>query len=350
MCTTNVYSYVYPDGRKETSRRPNLCPESRRGVPCSGNIVFQHPTSYVPTSTVSSPYLPPQGQFPPTPSYTPRSTTPNFRSGDESDRGYRSGSATRSRRHSGAVYVNGQKVYDLERGQSTSPRRSSGRERIVLIDNPPTARTPPKTYATPLTAPPSPSFPTSPRRNSLHRRPVIVDERLRAERPRVEIEIVDPASRRNSHSRHASTSSHDSRRSHDEDEAAARRRRRERKQKEEEAAAERRQALRNTKLRDRIAKANAEILNRPAVPMPPAPRRASDGRPAVLAPRASDLVEAVRGLNIEERPGRCRAQVVEDEAQRQRLMERMMPQRRATVGPGSRRHRVLYDDGMYRWE
>jgi hypothetical protein len=39
-----------------------------------------------------------------------------------------------------------------------------------------------------------------------------------------------------------------------------------------------------------------------------------------------------------------------DEAMRQRLRERQMPKRRFTVGPGHRRHRVLYDDGVYRWE
>jgi hypothetical protein len=33
-----------------------------------------------------------------------------------------------------------------------------------------------------------------------------------------------------------------------------------------------------------------------------------------------------------------------------RLRERLMPRRRATVGSGTRRHPVLYDDGLYRWE
>jgi hypothetical protein len=38
----------------------------------------------------------------------------------------------------------------------------------------------------------------------------------------------------------------------------------------------------------------------------------------------------------------------EEEALKQRLRERQMP--RFSVGTGYRRHRVLYDDGMYRWE
>lgn len=39
-----------------------------------------------------------------------------------------------------------------------------------------------------------------------------------------------------------------------------------------------------------------------------------------------------------------------EEAHRLKVRESMVPRRRATVGPGSRRHRILYDDGLYRWE
>lgn len=45
-----------------------------------------------------------------------------------------------------------------------------------------------------------------------------------------------------------------------------------------------------------------------------------------------------------------RLEASEAEAMRQRLRERQMPRRRFSVGPGGRRHRVLYDDGVYRWE
>lgn len=40
----------------------------------------------------------------------------------------------------------------------------------------------------------------------------------------------------------------------------------------------------------------------------------------------------------------------QEEAVLKRLRERQMPKRRFSVGPGGRRHRVLYDDGVYRWE
>jgi hypothetical protein len=47
---------------------------------------------------------------------------------------------------------------------------------------------------------------------------------------------------------------------------------------------------------------------------------------------------------------KARLEKAEEEAMRQRLRERQLPRRRFTVGPGHRRHRVLYDDGVYRWE
>jgi len=40
----------------------------------------------------------------------------------------------------------------------------------------------------------------------------------------------------------------------------------------------------------------------------------------------------------------------EEEAMKRRLRERQLPRRRFSVGPAQRRHRVTYDDGMYRWE
>jgi hypothetical protein len=55
---------------------------------------------------------------------------------------------------------------------------------------------------------------------------------------------------------------------------------------------------------------------------------------------------------MEERDREIRERMVEkeEEALKMRLRERQMPKRRFSVGPGNRRHRVLYDDGVYRWE
>lgn len=369
MCTTHTYTYVRPDGLREQVRRPALCNAARHGQVCVDNVVLQHPPQYVSSPFPASSSLPTSyaGHFPPTPpSYTPRSGTPNYRSGDESDRSYHSSSS--SRRRSG-VYVNGQRVLDLDRRDRD--RHSSRRERIVLVDNPPTPRTPPQTFTFPHTAPSSPNVnasapyivEASPRASS-SRRPVIVDERPRAERPRVQIEVVDTSRRSSSkHARHSSTSSHESRPSYtsaEEEEFRQRRREREairqdRRVRDAQDKEAREKAARDARMRQRIAEANAEIDNRPAVPMPPAPRRASTFVAAKAAREARDreaeLIDAVRRLDIaEKRRDEKRAERDEDEAQRARLRERMVPRRRATVGPGSRRHRVLYDDGVYRWE
>ncbi|GJN81586.1 hypothetical protein PLIIFM63780_005121 [Purpureocillium lilacinum] len=368
MCTTYIYTYVHPDGRREQVRRPALCPVARHGQPCVDNVVLQHPTQYVPSSSLPS-YT---SYFPPTPpAFTPRSGTPSYRSGDESDRSYHSSSS--NRRRSG-VYINGQRVLDLNRRDRDRHLR---RERIVLVDNPPTPRTPPQAFNFPNTAPSSPNVnPFSPHivdaspRDSYTRRPVIVDERPRVERPSVQIEVVEPRPprRSNTHMRHSSTSSRESGRptypSAEEEELRQRRREREairqerrlreaqeKEQKEREA---REKTIRDLRMRQRIADANAEIANRPAVPMPPAPKRASTFVAAKAAreaqEREADLIDAVRRLDLEEKRRAKRVEREEDEEQRARLRERMVPRRRATVGPGSRRHRVLYDDGIYRWE
>jgi hypothetical protein len=380
MCTTNEYEFIYPDGQREKQRRPSLCPESRSGRPCANNVIFRHPKQYVAYGT----------QLPPTPTYTPRSNTPLRASGDESDRsggGYHSAASSSSRRSRGSakqqrssvVYVNGQKVYDVE---SSHRRGGSNGERIVLVDGPPTPRTPPQAFAAPHTAPSSPSMPyiidASNRResSSSRRRPVIVDERRHrrasasVERPRVQIEVVDASPRVSSssssrrHARHSSSSSYES-------EEAQSRRREERELRRQERRRQEHQEQKDARLRDRIAAANSKIASRPAVPMPPQPilKRSSTSTTAATAGSASfsrereaELVDAVHRLDLEDQARRTdkaarrrerdlqKQQDAEDEAQRQRLRERMMPRRRATVGPGSRRPHVEYGDGLYRYE
>lgn len=345
----------------------------------------------------------------------------------------------RRKTRTSGIYVDGKKVRDLNRVSSPAGSR---RERIVIIDPPPTP------YTTPNVLP----------YTTTSRRPVIVDERPR---PRVEIEIVDgsrsrrhrytsdvPSSTRSleesTRPRHTSEVPRSTRSLDDDDEERAKRRQRRRERKDQEEA--------DARLRDRIAKANADINNRPPVSdeLLPAPRRHSQyQRPAVeildpgaeparvvrwddleaerrdeeirrrlrkeegkemersagisdreaelaeavrrlkaeqdryedarrlsqveegkgkgkegegkqpsveLPNREAELIEAVRRLDLErelreERARRrTRKEMEEEEIQRKRLMERMMPTRRAPVGPSSRRRRVLYDDGLYRWE
>ncbi|KAK5989703.1 hypothetical protein PT974_07959 [Cladobotryum mycophilum] len=360
MCTTNVYTYVYPDGHKETSEQATLCASSRHNKPCNNNVVFKHPkiVQYTDGASGASPSSSYLAQFPPSPSYTPRSSTPNHRSGDESDRSRRSSSSSRRR---ASIYINGQRVVGLDRHDGPSSRR----ERIVLVDGPPTPRTPPQAFNFPHTAPASPNTNASPYLGSspresisgFSRRPIIVDDRQHAERPRVRVEVLEtsPSSRTSRRDRHSSASSRESR-SYSGDEEESRRRQRERDERRAEKEREEDEE-RQRKVRARIAKANAEINKRPAVPVPPAPVRASSFSSTAAAVGPADLVDGVKGMTFEEERREEKARKIarkqqreDEEAQRQRLAERMMPRRRATVGPGSRRHRVLYDDGVYRWE
>ncbi|KOS21724.1 hypothetical protein ESCO_001488 [Escovopsis weberi] len=374
MCTTNIYTYIYPDGRRETSEQATLCSSTRHNKPCSNNVVFQHPHHFVhyadgaSGASPSSSYLP---QFPPTPNYTPRSGTPNHRSGDESDRSRRSSSSSH-RRASSSIYINGQKVVNLGRHDGPPSRH----ERIVLVDGPPTPRTPPQAFNFPHTAPTSPNIGTgspylgsSPRESAsgFSRRPVIVDERPCAERPRIQVAVpvqdgprspVRSSSKRDSQTSLSSREGRGGSGGHSGDEAEARRRRREREERRAEKDREEEEE-RLLKMRAKIAKANAEINKRPPVPVPPAPVRASSfsSKMAEAGSVVDKLAEGVKGMTFEEERREEKArrlaekeQREEDEAQRQRLAERMMPRRRATVGPGSRRHRTVYDDGVYRWE
>lgn len=119
---------------------------------------------------------------------------------------------------------------------------------------------------------------------------------------------------------------------------------------------------------ERIRAQDEEIRRRPAIPIPSRPSGQGDYlRPVVDQSRR--LEGMMSGLNIRddrlasleeaeirrrmesrERAIKARMDMQEEEALKQRLRERQMPKRRFSVGPGGRRHRVLYDDGVYRWE
>ncbi|KAG6019332.1 hypothetical protein E4U41_003284 [Claviceps citrina] len=381
MCTTEIYTYVYPDGRQETMSRPSLCPASRHNQPCFNNAYYRHaavPVSYghpvAPAmsgpSSYSAPYL---GPFPPSPSYSPRMSAASYRSGDESDRSFRSSNSDRPPSSSSGFYAS---------GQAMEPRRHARNraERLSASDNSPTSRTPPHPYTFPSTAPSSPNFAsTSPSvathsssRGSASRPPAAVDERAGHDRDRdrdqprnIHIEIVDGHANKR-HNRQSSGSSHGSRRhslrSASEEEEL--RRRRLSGLEQQHAAERRRQAqqeeeIRQSELRAKIAKANAEIAKRPPVPMAPPPLNRSSTSAMAKAAQAAkereqELLDAVRRLDLEERRRENRDRHAarreeEEEAQRHRLMQRMAPGPRATVEPSSRRNRVEYDDEVYRW-
>lgn len=178
-------------------------------------------------------------------------------------------------------------------------------------------------------------------------------------------------------------------------EEAERKERRERERAEEAERKERKErelaALEaSRRLEARIRSQDEEIRRRPAVPIPPSPLRRRDStRPPVVEqtqqrinvtvresaavrdlPRRDTMTagelalaeeaEIRRRMEVRDREAKLareererreeREKREQEEAVLKRLRERQMPKRRFSVGPGGRRHRVLYDDGVYRWE
>ncbi|KAI9166478.1 hypothetical protein HJFPF1_02580 [Paramyrothecium foliicola] len=289
--------YIEDRGLVFAETRP--CRNALAGRPCNDK-----PSGYNRPYGTSPPVISyPDSQLPPTPSYTPRSGTPNHRSGDESDR---SGSPRRSKRHSGiSISINGKPV-DWDQGE-----RRRSRDRVAFVDSP---ITPPQTYAAPLT-PPSPS------------RPFIVSPPAPRDSPRryhiVEtphVEIVSPKR----HTRHASTSSHESRHSRhsSKSDEEDRQRRHVRSTKEER---ELRKAKVELEKQYRIKMQNDKINRRdilpppvehysppprverheslPKAPQPPPPTRHSASqvrRPSVTVHNNfDDLAESVRRMHIQ---------------------------------------------------
>ena len=287
------------------------------------------------------------------------------------DSGREKSSSFRRRRRP-ATYINAQRVVVTDHRNGFEERlsrwASTSRERIMVVPNPPTARSPPVNFT--LTPPLRFHDPSVSREH--YSRPYIVDERPR---------IVEP----HSIPRYRYMSD-------DNEEPAQRRRERD----------DARQLRKATELRERIERANAEIRSRPVVRVSPvqlgeftvvegseahldAIKRELD-KAAVLEYRLREREDARqlrKETELRERIERAYSEirsrpivrvspvqlgestVVEgseahlDAIKRERdetavlehrLRERMLPARRASIGPGSRRHRVAYGEGLYRWE
>jgi len=421
MCNTDVYTDVYPDGRTNKYHRPTFCHRARNGLMCDNPVVYQHPARSLRIGEPTSQYLFPSRPL--TPRHSSPSSSPHHRSG--SDGGSSDRAARRAKRSSG-IYVNGTKVLDLtHKRRSAAPgtsghRDGAGRERIVIVDAPPTPRTPPLTFAAPYTAPPSPSvgYGATPLAaaattgNHHHRystsgnfivdaapssRPIIVDERpsRRAMAAPIAVEIVSDEGRHRHGNHHRKPHHHSHHDPHHHSRSGSNTSAEERRAARRLTAVELAQHhLRLQQVEAHIRRANDAIRRRPVVPVPSAPtpppppatsaaaaaaaaataagiassvpRRANTG--VARAKAELDLVDAVRRLDlvgggggdVRRRSSRLDAAAVaieheqleaeEEDAREARLRERLMPRRRFTVGPGARRHRVMYEDGMYRWE
>jgi hypothetical protein len=373
MCVTEVYIDRYPNGRQVEFRQTRLCQYGRPGMPCENLSTLENTPRKIGYGEPTSEFIIRQLNTPPRSSTSSdRPTFVDF--GDESPK-------PKKKRRSGGLL--------LSTFFGDPPRRRTRRENVIVMDGPPSPRSPrsPRLPRTPPPPPPAPlpshwNSPTLPRTpppfvyNAAPRgrSPVIVDDRRQTDdrhHPRrassVEVHIGRRAGERRPRSRSPSPASvlAELRR---QDEQAERERRRRRDEREARLAAEIEEERERRRQEERRALHDAEINARPAVwpavPPAPLPRRQTGMRPVVeqsesLNDILSDMNLSARGERViaeavaERRQRDERARMIrvgmeaeEAEAQRQRL------RRRFTIGGrgSDRRHRILYDDGTYRYE
>jgi len=335
MCVTNIYVDRYPDGREVEFHDLSTCQYGSPGRPCHNHSIQESPPRRIAYNEPSTQYM--FNQYPATP---PRSDS-------SSQHRHSRTSHKHSRSRSDSDRERDYRLSTSKRG-SLKPTRQHRKERIVIVDAPPTPTTPPQLFASTFSAPSSPD-PKG--------RPIIVDERRTHSPPR-----------HGHHTRHgwdtpsSSHTSFDLRAEREREDRAARRR--------EEREAELDDELRRAR---RIYEANEDIKRRQAIPIPPPALkdRAYRRERQVTIDQGEELQRRLGALTLGDRMGemvvvdekrerrerekkdrevKARLEKAEEEAMRQRLRERQLPRRRFTVGPGHRRHRVLYDDGVYRWE
>ncbi len=370
MCVTNVYVDRYPDGRELSCSQTEFCQYGRPGAPCAKLSTLENPVRKIGFNELTTEYMLSMARqaFPNTP---PRSSGgSHHRTGSRASYVSVSSEEGRGHRHSSK----------RRSGLATlKPTREHRKERIVIVDSPPTPRTPPVHLPQTFTAPSSPATPPyivdgmSSRERG---RPIIVDERpLHRKRAPSTSAVIGERPRRTSPLRQAwdspstSHTSIDLRAVREKEEAQARiNRDREERIANLEATA---------RLKEKIRQQDEEIRRRPAVPIPPRPIL----RPVVdQSDRLNDMMsglriseaelkikedaeirrrlevrdrELKRDLELRKREDERRREddwKREDDAVFDRLRERQLPRRRFSVGPGGRRTRVVYDDGVYRWE
>ncbi|KAK2624780.1 hypothetical protein QTJ16_005973 [Diplocarpon rosae] len=369
MCIINVYVDRFPDGKETAFRQTAFCQYGRPGQPCQKLLTLENPVRTIQFGEPTTEYIMTTHRrtFPHTPPRSPGGSRHRY-SGD-----YSSEDGRLHRRQS------------TQRRSELSPRRpirTHRRERIIIVDSPPVPRTPPPTSRA-FTAPSSPTFSpyiiedASPRERG---RPVIVDERPLHRHPRVPsigATVSERPATRCARSQSLAMDGKPNRRASVQWESPSTSHTsfdlRGRREAEAEATAAAEELERERRREQRIREQDEEIRRRPAVPIPPLPlkdrqylRPVMDHGPALqdrmsrLKMRDERLLaeereifgesEMRRRLEDRDRIARWALAEREEEEMKRRLRERQMPKRRFSVGPGSRRHIVLYDDGVYRWE
>ncbi|TVY62824.1 hypothetical protein LSUE1_G009823 [Lachnellula suecica] len=334
MCVTNIYLDRFPDGHTLEFRQLAICQYGSPGRPCPTLSTIENPVRKINWGEATTEMMLTRPYPPPPPRH--QSPHQSLHRSSGSHHRHSSSESGHRKRHSKRLL------------SPLRPTRQHRRERIVIVDSPPTPRTPPQRYNQTFTAPASPASPAYLAVEHDRGRPIIVDERPLHRNPSVSAVVAPRRHRSPSRNRHVmwespsnSHTSFNSRLRREEEDREIQRIR----QREIEIEAERRkQAF--------IRAQDDEIRRRPAVPLAPMPpRRGTYVRPVVTVVDQADLLPVMMGGLAIGDNGRGRlVREDEQEAMKQRLRERQLPKRRASVGPGYRRHRVAYDDGMYRWE
>lgn len=409
MCVTNVYVDRYPDGKELEFRHTEICQYGAPGRPCAKLSTLENPVRNIQFGEPTTEYMIVAQHKRSLPQTPPRSA-------GNSHHRRQSSSVSSEDKEPNEGNIRRRPSERKREVPALRPTRTHRKERIVIVDSPPTPRTPPQVFNQTFSLPNSPATPPFivdglPRERG---RPIIVDERpLQREREILrEQQDGEPTTnrrhsqrmpsvgavignrRRRSASRErfgwdspsSSHTSFDSRARREVEEIERRKREREELEREREKAErnreikdlERKEREREERIaaleaerrkEDRIRMQDEEIRRRPAVPVPPSPPRRGILKPTVVPAVAvvEGVVDRERRLSVgeraiieekeirrrlEQRDMEMRERMVEkeEEALKMRLRERQMPKRRFSVGPGNRRHRVLYDDGVYRWE
>jgi hypothetical protein len=323
MCITNVYVDRYPDGREVEFRQTSLCSYGLPNMPCPKTTVFNKPVRHIQFHEPTSQYILSQKSSQQQSRPTLHPVYPPYQSNHTAPM-----TPPRSPAMSSEGSPRRDKKSKYEKQDRLKPTRQHKKERIVIVDPPMTPRTPPMRYAETFNAPSTP--PRTPPVIIDTRKPVIVDERRRADSRRRSLSVE----RGRWESPSTSHTSFDLRAERERQRDLERMMERDRldRELERESRERRRREARDARERDeRMRLLDDEIRRRPAFPM--APRR----------PIVEQDARAVAGARRWE-------EEAAEEAMKQRLRERQMPRRRVSMGPGAERRygeRVLYVDGVY---
>lgn len=333
MCVTNIYFDRYPDGHTVEFRQTAICQYGSPGRPCPTLSTIENPVRKINWGEPTTELMLTR----PFPQPHPRPYEPSPQRSSGSHHRHSSSESGHRKRHSRRLL------------SPLRPTRQHRRERIVIVDGPPTPRTPPQKFTETFTAPASPVSPAYRSTEHDRGRPVIVDERPLRRIPSIGAVVAPRRHRSPSRTKHvmwdSPSNSHTSFNSRLRREEEERERERMRQIEIEMEGERRKQAF--------IRAQDDEIRRRPVVPLAPIlSRRSTYTKPTVTIVDQGDMLPTMMGgLSLgESERARIRREQDEQEAMERRLKERQLPKRRASVGPGYRRHRVAYTDGMYRYE